>query len=103
MGCPYNLPVKPVYCKLSESWIIKDINGYVVFADLNITKAKAKYIVQAFNNHEKLKDALRENYEYTKYAGANKRINTAEYMDEFFNRGLSAQKMAEQALKEAEK
>lgn len=58
-------------------------------------------IVQAINSHEKLVEALKENYEYTKYAGANKRINTIEYMDEFFTRGLSAQQIAKQALKEA--
>lgn len=54
-------------------------------------------------NHGKLVEALTENYEFTKYAGANKRKNTPEYMEEFFNKGLSAQQIAKQTLKEAEK
>ena len=58
MECPYDIPLKPVYCKLAESWIVEDINGYVVFADLNISEAKAKYIVQAINSHEKKMEAI---------------------------------------------
>lgn len=54
MKCPYDIPLKPIYCRLAESWIVEDVNGYVVFADLNISEAKANYIVQAINSHEKL-------------------------------------------------
>lgn len=64
------------------------------------TTANRDYIAQVINSHEKLVEALKENYEFTKYAGANKRTNTAEYMDEFFKRGLSAQQKAKETLKE---
>jgi len=88
------LPVKP-----KGERDIKDADGnWVAFANTDRDE-----IITAINSHKKLVEALKENFEYTKYAGANKRINTKEYMDEFFKRGLSAQQIAKQALKETEK
>lgn len=56
------------------------------------------YVEQLQADKERLTVALIANYEFTKYAGANKQINTDEYIKEFFIRGESAQKKAEQAL-----
>ena len=98
MECPYKIPLR-YFLAGNQKYCVCDDNNSPLFNCL--TKEQADYIVQAINSHEKLVEALKENYEYTKYAGANKRINTIEYMDEFFTRGLSAQQVAEQALKEA--
>ena len=47
---------------------------------------------------DRLREALKINYEFTKYAGANKKTNTDEYLKEFFEKGEQAQKEAKQAL-----
>ena len=54
-------------------------------------------------NHTKLLTALKQNFEFTKYAGATRKFNTKEYLEEFFRQGLDAQTVAKQAIKEAEK
>ena len=102
MKCPFELPVEAHISSVdSDMRYITGSNGFpFICGDINTEYAD--YIVQAINSHEKLVKALKENYEYTKYAGANKRINTQEYMDEFFNRGLSAQQVVKQVLKEVE-
>ena len=66
--------------------------------------ANAKEIVRRWNAFEKdglvdeLREALKENYEFTKYAGAVKAANTDEYLIEFFAKGESAQKVAKAAI-----
>lgn len=103
MKCPFKLPVEKDFLCEDDGVKLFSLTNAKGSAEFPYTENEADYIVQAINSHEKLVKALKENYEYTKYAGANKRINTKEYMEEFFNRGLSAQQIAEQALKEAEK
>jgi len=46
--------------------------------------------------------ALRQNYEFTKYAAAIKKTNTDEYMEEFFIQCESAQEIAKTALAQAQ-
>ena len=101
MKCPFELPVRKVIKRPYANPYIEDGKDREICMCQD--ELETAYIAQAINSHEKLVEALKENYEFTKYAGANKRINTPEYMDEFFNKGLSAQKIAKQALKEAEK
>lgn len=50
-----------------------------------------------------LLEALEENYEFTKYAGAVKKTNTDEYLEEFFAKGESAQKVALAAIAKVQK
>ncbi len=49
-----------------------------------------------------LLEALKENYEFTKYAAAVKRTNTDEYLNEFFDKGEVAQKLAKAAIAKCE-
>ena len=101
-----NTPIKySVKVKKEEHHIIDTEHQLIAICP---SEKDAMAVVKAVNgydalkaSHDKLVEALRENYEYTKYAGANKRINTPEYMEEFFSKGLSAQQIAKQALKEA--
>lgn len=60
---------------------------------------KEELVDKLTEENKQLKAALKENYEFTKYAGANKKLNTDEYMKEFFIKGESAQKIAKKALK----
>ena len=104
MECPFITPVKVIE---SNGSIVDAKNEMVLKVlysnkNFNLQVKQLHYTAKAINNHKKLVEALRENYEYTKYAGANKKVNTDEYMEEFFNMGLSAQQAAKQALKEAE-
>lgn len=51
MDCPYNIPLKAKYGKLSDSWLVENAKGIVLFFDLS--EERAKYLVQAINSHEK--------------------------------------------------
>lgn len=56
---------------------------------------KQKEITQ---QRDDLLTALKENYEFTKYAAANKKLNTDEYMEAFFPLCESAQEIAKAAI-----
>jgi len=53
--------------------------------------------------NEKLLEALKKNYDFTKYAGACKKVNTDEYLEKFFELGEEAQKLADAAIVLTEK
>lgn len=99
MECPYNIPLKAKYGKLSDSWFVENAKGIVLFFDL--TEQRADYIVQAINSHEKLVDVCRNALTSLAITKLPRRLDDiVATNDDIIKIVISS---FEQALKEAEK